>query len=100
MGIYERDLASFEERPLLENTMVPGMCLNCHAFNKTNPDHLSLHIRGKNGGTLMQIDGKREMLDTKTDSTLSAGVPLLASKRQIYCLFCQQYAPVFPCGEG
>lgn len=74
MGIYERDLASFEERPLLENTMVPGMCLNCHAFNKTNPDHLSLHIRGKNGGTLMQIDGKREMLDTKTDSTLSAGV--------------------------
>ena len=77
MGIYERDLASFEERPLLENTMVPGMCLNCHAFNKTNPDHLSLHIRGKNGGTLMQIDGKREMLDTKTDSTLSAGCTLI-----------------------
>ena len=24
MGIYERDLASFEERPLLENTMVPA----------------------------------------------------------------------------
>ncbi len=100
MGIYERDLASFEERPLLENTMVPGMCLNCHAFNKTNPDHLSLHIRGKNGGTLMQIDGKREMLDTKTDSTLSAGCTLIGIKRQIYCLFCQQYAPVFPCGEG
>lgn len=77
MGIYERDLASFEERPLLENTMVPGMCLNCHAFNKTNPDRLSLHIRGKNGGTLMQIDGKREMLDTKTDSTLSAGCTLI-----------------------
>ena len=34
MGIYERDLASFEERPLLENTMVPGMCLNCHASTK------------------------------------------------------------------
>ena len=74
MGIYEGDLSSFEERPLLENTMVPGMCLNCHAFNKTDPDHLSLHIRGKNGGTLMQIDGEREMLDTKTDSTLSACV--------------------------
>lgn len=74
MGIYERDLSSFEERSLLENTMVPGMCLNCHAFNKTNPDHLSLHVRGKNGGTLMQIDGKREMLDTKTDSILSAAV--------------------------
>lgn len=74
MGIYERDLSSFDERPLLENTMVPGMCLNCHAFNRTNPDRLSLHIRGKNGGTLMRIDGEREMLNTKTDSTLSAGV--------------------------
>ena len=74
MGIYERDLSTFRERPLLENTMVPGMCMNCHAFNQTKPDHLSLHIRGKNGGTLMQIGKKREMLDTKTDSTLSACV--------------------------
>ncbi|VFB14436.1 PD40 domain-containing protein [Bacteroides heparinolyticus] len=74
MGIYERNLSSFDERPLLENTMVTGMCLNCHAFNKTNPDYLSLHIRGKNGGTLMRIDGRREMLNTKTDSTLSACV--------------------------
>ncbi len=74
MGIYERDLSTFEERPLLENTLVPGMCLNCHTFNRTNPDHLSLHIRGNHGGTLLQIDGKRELLNLKTDSTLSAGV--------------------------
>ena len=29
MGIYERNLSSFEERVLLENAMVPGMCLPC-----------------------------------------------------------------------
>ena len=74
MGIYERNLSSFEERVLLENAMVPGMCLNCHAFNRTNPGHLSLHIRGQHGATLMQIEGNRELLDTKTDSTLSACV--------------------------
>ncbi|ADV42259.1 PD40 domain-containing protein [Bacteroides helcogenes] len=74
MGIYERNLSTFEERPLLENTMVTGMCLNCHAFNKTNPDHLSLHIRGRNAATLMQVEGKCELLNTKTDSTLSACV--------------------------
>lgn len=50
------------------------MCLNCHAFNRTNPGHLSLHIRGQHGATLMQIEGNRELLDTKTDSTLSACV--------------------------
>ena len=29
MGLYERELASFEERAIIENTQVPGMCVNC-----------------------------------------------------------------------
>ena len=74
MGIYERDLSTFEERPLLENTMVPGMCVNCHAFNRTNPDYISMHIRGQHGATLMQIEGECEFLNTKADSILSACV--------------------------
>ena len=74
MGIYERDLSTFEERPLLENTQVPGMCVNCHSFNRTDPSWLSLHVRGTHGATLMQHDGKSELLNTKTDSTLSACV--------------------------
>lgn len=74
MGIYERDLSSFSERPLLENTMVPGMCLNCHTANRTDPSHFTLHVRGSHGGTLTQIDGRPEWLNTKTDSTLSACV--------------------------
>ena len=72
MGIYERDLSSFDERALFENTQVTGMCVNCHAFNRANPAYLSLHIRGEHGGTLMQAAGRPELLDTKTDSTLSA----------------------------
>ena len=33
MGIYERDLSSHKERPLVENTLVKGMCVsNCHAL--------------------------------------------------------------------
>ena len=31
MGIYERDLSSFDERPLIENTQFEG-CVNCHSF--------------------------------------------------------------------
>lgn len=74
MGIYERQLSTFKERALLENTMVTAMCTNCHSFNRTDPSYLSLHIRGEHGATLMQIDGKQEFLNTKTDSTLSACV--------------------------
>ena len=45
MGIYERELGSFKERGLLENTQFDG-CVNCHAYNRGNPDAFSLHIRG------------------------------------------------------
>ena len=50
------------------------MCINCHASNRTNSDRLSLHVRGDHGATLMQLEGRLEVLDTKTDSTISACV--------------------------
>ena len=74
MGIYERDLSTFNEKPIIENTLVPGMCVNCHAFNQADPTNMSLHIRGSHGGTMLQEGANLQMLNTKTDSTLSACV--------------------------
>lgn len=74
MGIYQRDLSSFREYKVMENTLAPLMCVNCHSVNRTAPNQLSLHIRGTHGATLMQRDGKDELLNTKTDSTLAACV--------------------------
>ena len=70
MGIYERDLASFDERPLIENTQFEG-CVNCHSFNRGNPADMSLHIRGPHGATLLRLnDGPVTAYNTKTDQTL------------------------------
>ena len=70
MGIYERDLSSFDERPLIENTQFEG-CVNCHSFNRGNPAAMSLHIRGKHGATLLtKADGTITAYDTKTPQTL------------------------------
>ena len=70
MGIYERDLSSFEERPLIENTQFEG-CVNCHSFNRGNPADMSLHIRGKHGATLLRQDyGPVTAYNTRTDKTL------------------------------
>ena len=70
MGIYERDLSSFDERPLIENTQFEG-CVNCHSFNRGNPADLSLHIRGPHGATLLrQNGGPLAAYNTKTDQTL------------------------------
>ena len=70
MGIYERDLSSFEERPLIENTQFEG-CVNCHSFNRGNPADMSLHIRGAHGATLLRQNyGPVTAYNTKTDQTL------------------------------
>ena len=68
LGLYQRDLSNFDETPILENTAVPGACLNCHTSNRTNPDQFTFHVRGDHGATLVQQNGKREWLKAKNDS--------------------------------
>ena len=72
MGIYQRNIESFEQRPIYENTLTNGNCLNCHSYCMQNPDKMLFHVRAKFGGTVLVSDGKMEKLNTKTDSTVSA----------------------------
>ena len=73
IGLYQRDLNSFDEYGILTETVVPGRCMNCHTANRTHPDRISMQIRGEGGGTMIQRDGRQTWLDTKTDSTKAAG---------------------------
>lgn len=73
IGIYQRDIHSFDESAILTETCVPGKCINCHTANRTNPSMFTSQVRGENGATLIQIDDKQEWLNTKTDSTKAAG---------------------------
>lgn len=73
MGIYERNLSDFKERPLVENTLIHG-CVNCHSFPMGNPSRMSFHIRGEHGGTVLTSGGKAEIYHTKTDQTLASCV--------------------------
>ena len=74
MGIFQRSLSSFRQRPVIENTIIPGSCINCHSFNRTQPQEMSLHIRGLHGGTVIQNHDNLKIIDTKTDETISACV--------------------------
>ena len=70
IGIYQRDIHTFREEPIIESTLTPGQCMNCHTANATDPSQFLFHLRGAHGGTLIQKDGVREWVTTKTDSTL------------------------------
>jgi len=72
MGIYQRNLATFEETAIIENKMTGGNCMNCHSFCMQDPNKMLFHMRQTYPGTYL-IDGdKIEKLNTKTDHTISA----------------------------
>lgn len=68
MGIYQRNLSSFDESAIFDNLAVPGACVNCHTPNRTNPSQFTFHIRGDHGATLIHHDGITELLKAKNDS--------------------------------
>ena len=70
IGLYQRDIHSFREDPIIESTLTPGQCMNCHTPNAADPSQFLFHLRGKHGATLIQQNGVREWVTTKADSTL------------------------------
>jgi dipeptidyl aminopeptidase/acylaminoacyl peptidase len=69
MGIYQRDLEGFSERPVIENqNFSVGLdgCMNCHSFRRNRPDRMSLQIRSATFGRSMVVikDGVPQKVDT------------------------------------
>jgi hypothetical protein len=74
LGIYQREIESFKESPILQNKQTEGNCMNCHNFNLENPDQMMFHLRAKYGGTMIIRNGKIKKVNTKIAQTISAGV--------------------------
>jgi len=45
MGIYQRNVETFEERAILRNNRVGLACINCHSFAGNRPDTFSFQFR-------------------------------------------------------
>lgn len=72
MGIYQRNLETFQEEEFLSNRLMNNNCMNCHSFCMQNPDRMLFHQRTTHGGTYVIIDGEIEKLNTKTEQLMSA----------------------------
>lgn len=72
IGIYQRDLGSFEQRPILENRQLDEGCLNCHTFLNHRPEQMALHIRNKEAGNpLLLVTSNQVTKVAKTAGYLS-----------------------------
>jgi len=73
LGIYQRNLENFDEKPILENKSIEFGCINCHSFANNDPNKMMIHIRAIHGGTVISNNGKLSKVDTKTKYTLNGG---------------------------
>ena len=78
LGIYQRDLTSFVEKPIYENNreydLKENHCINCHTYQNRKTENMLFHVRQAHGGTVIVQGDKVKKVNLKTDSTLSAGV--------------------------
>ena len=58
MGIYERELGSFEEVEIVSNKTTNSACINCHHFQNRSAKRMMFHARGENGGTVFLENGR------------------------------------------
>ncbi|NIA21367.1 MAG: cytochrome C biosynthesis protein [Anaerolineaceae bacterium] len=68
IGIYQRDLTSYDESLVVHNIQFGEGCVNCHAFNKNDPRNMILHTRGGTAGsaTILVRDGVGARVNTKS----------------------------------
>lgn len=74
MGIYCRDLSSYDETLVISNGLNNNMCVNCHTQNQSSTSDMVVHIRGSRPGTYIRHNGTEEVINTRLDSLMSACV--------------------------
>ena len=77
--INERNITNFDEDIIYSNSHIAsrdeGQCVNCHNYQDHNrKGNMQMHLREKQGGTIIVYDGDIRKVNLKTDSTLSPGV--------------------------
>lgn len=74
LHIKERNLENFDEQTLADNKLMGGKCMNCHVYGNNEGNLSMFHLRGKNGGTILNQDGRIRKLSLKNDEMISAAV--------------------------
>lgn len=65
MGIYQRNLSTYDEYAIMTNAQTNGGCMNCHNFDNKNPEHMMFHLRSQMGGTYILDNGKIHKVTAK-----------------------------------
>jgi hypothetical protein len=66
LGVYQRHLESFDEKPVLRNETIGQGCVNCHTFQQGAPDRFAISFRGRFGTpTILWTSNRLSRIDAK-----------------------------------
>lgn len=68
MKIVQRCLENFNERSLIDNSLLDNNCINCHSFKQNDPGQFLVHFRGSKGGTYFVEKGQIKRRELKTEN--------------------------------
>lgn len=74
IGIYQRNLASFDEEAIITNRDNRARCVNCHSFAGYSPDTMMFHQRSVDPATVILHDGVVDRIDLKDIGVRKAGL--------------------------
>lgn len=63
LGIYQRNISTFEEEAIVTNRNSLTTCVNCHTFSSYSPENIMFHVRGADGGTFIYHNGEATKID-------------------------------------
>lgn len=78
LGIYQRNLTTFDEVPVYENNREyndgENHCVNCHNYRMGSTESMLFHVRSNYGGTIVVQDGKAHKIQLKDSTIITSGV--------------------------
>ncbi len=78
LGIYQRNLTTFDEVPVYENNREysdgENHCVNCHNYRMGDTESMVFHVRANHGGTIVVQDGKAHKVQLKDSTIITSGV--------------------------
>lgn len=72
--LRERNTETFEEQVIADNKNTGGSCMNCHIYGNNSGRLSMFHLRGKQGGTILNRNGHLRKLNLRNDSLPTGAV--------------------------
>ena len=70
MGIYQRNISSYDESVIISNRYTENNCMNCHSFCMQSNEKFMFHMREKMGGTYIVDRGEVEKINGKVNDRI------------------------------